>query len=329
MSPGEIVYRPFRPGDERVINDTFNEVFGTERPLEEWLWKFPWSPAGRSILLAFAGEELLAHYAGIPVAFQVDGRVVDAAQIVDVFSTRAARRRFARKGVWVRTVERFFELFGEGGRHPLLFGFPGRRALRLGVLQLGYDAMAPQPIVQLARGPAAVRRSGRRWPYRAEPGRDWEPRLDRLWRRVRRDYPVAAVRDARRCLVRLAGRPGVRYHRFVILPRLSSEVVGFVAFRCDGGVCRWVDLVWDHDHPGAVETAAHLSAVLARRHGFEREELWLNGDPAGAALLERLGFVREPQPDGLVMVARSFDESLDVRAMEGRVYLTMADADLV
>jgi len=329
MSPDGITYRPFEPGDERAINDTFNEVFGVERTLEEWLWKFPWSPGGRSIMLAFAGEELLAHYAGMPVHFQVDGRVVEAAQIVDVFSTRAARRRFARKGVWVQTVERFFERFGESGRHPLLFGFPGRRALRLGVLQLGYDAMRPQEIVQLARDARASRRKGRRWPYRAEPARDWEPRLDRLWERVRHDYPVAAVRDARRSVARLAGRPAVRYHRFLIFPRFSPEPVGFVAFRCDGGVCRWVELLWDHDHPGAVETAAHLSLHLSRHHGFQREELWLNGDPAGMAVLEELGFVRAPQPDGLVMVARSFGDGLDVRSLEDRVYLTMADADLV
>ncbi len=329
MSSDTIVYRPFEPGDERVINETFNQVFGTQRPLEEWLWKFQWRPEGRSIMLAFAGEELLAHYAGVPVRFRVDDRVVEAAQIVDVFSTRSARRRFARKGVWVQTVERFFERYGEGGRHPLLFGFPGRRALRLGVLQLGYDAMEPQEIVQLARSAGTGRGRGRRVPYRAQPARDWEPLLDRLWERVRNDYPVAAVRDARRALVRLAGRPGVRYQRFMILPRFSEEPVGFVAFRCDDRVCRWVDFVWDHDHPGSVEAAAHLSRVLTGIHGSAREELWINGDAAGQSILEGLGFVREPQPDGLVLVARSFDEELNVRAMEGRVYLTMADADLV
>jgi len=329
MNVDEIVFRPYRSGDEGAINQTFNEVFRADRPLEEWLWKFPWRPGGRSIMLAFAGEELLAHYAGLPLPFQVDGRVVEAAQIVDVFSTRAARRRFARKGVWVRTVERFFEHFGQSGRHPLLFGFPGRRALRLGVLQLGYDAMEPQGIVQLARASGTARGFGRRLAYRAQPARDWEPLLDRLWERVRGDYPVAAVRDARRALTRLAGRPGVRYHRFLVLPRFSEEPVAFVAFRYDEKLCSWVDLLWDHDHPGALELAAHLSRELAALHGAPREELWLNGDESGVSVLESMGFVRETQPDGLVMVARSFDESLDVRVLEDRVYLTMADADLV
>ena len=329
MSVPEVIYRPHHPGDEHAINETFNEVFGTRRSLDEWLWKFPWRPEGRSIMLAFAGEELLAHYAGLPVRFHVDGRVVEAAQIVDVFSTRAARRRFARKGVWVRTVEHFFERYGEGGRHPLLFGFPGRRALRLGVLQLGYDAMEPQPIVQLAREPGTGHGRVRRLAYRAEPARDWEPRLDRLWERVRTDYPVAVIRDARRALERLAGRPGVRYHRYLLFPRFSPDPVGFVAFRTTGGTCRWVELLWDHGHPGALVLASHLSARLVREQGLHREELWLNGDPAGQEVLAGQGFLARPQPDGLVMVARSFDRELDVRTLEGRVYLTMADADLV
>jgi hypothetical protein len=34
-------------------------------------------------------------------------------------------------------------------------------------------------------------------------------------------------------------------------------------------------------------------------------------------------------PGQLVMVARAFDPELDVTALDGRVYLTMADADLV
>ncbi len=55
----------------------------------------------------------------------------------------------------------------------------------------------------------------------------------------------------------------------------------------------------------------------------------VNGDGVGEELLARLGFVREPQPDGLVMVVRSFHRELDLERMRGRIYLTMADADLV
>ncbi len=329
MSPAGIVFRPYRPGDEERINRGFNEVFHTSRPLEEWRWKFPPVEGGRPIMLAFAGEELVAHYAGIPVMFHDGEREFPAVQIVDVFSTKAGRRGFSRRGVWVQTVETFFATFGASGRYPLLFGFPGRRALRLGVLQLGYDAMPPQEITFFRRERGGRSTSMQRLGYRAELIGDEEPRLDVLWRRVRRDYPVAVVRDARRISSRLSGRPGVSYHRFVIVPRLSGRPVGFVAFRCDQSVCRWVDLLWDHRHPGALTLMSHLGAKLAEQAGAASEELWLNGDPEGAGKLETFGFERGPEPNGLVMVARSFDPSIDVTRFDGRVYITMADADLV
>jgi hypothetical protein len=329
MSDAELVIRPFRPGDETTVNRGFNEAFGLERSLDEWAWKFPPSAAGRLVMLAEIEGELVAHYAGTPLRFTIDGREWSAAQIVDVFSTRAARRGFTRKGVWVRTVEAFFDAFGRSGRASLLYGFPSPRPLRLGVLQLGYDAVEPQPIVYLSRTPAAASASRRRHLYRAELAADWQPRLDGLWRRVRADYPVAAVRDADRALHRFAGHPTVRYHRFVILPRLGREAVAFVVFRLDGGRCRWVDLLWDHRHPGALELVNHLSRSLVAQCGAGVEELWLNGDPAGLARLEARGFVRSEVPGQVVMVARAFDPGLDVTALAGRVYLTMADADLV
>ena len=329
VKTSELVMRPFSPADEVAVNDGFNAAFNLDRSLDEWAWKFPPQPEGRLIMLAEIEGDLLAHYAGMPVRCTIDGREWSAAQIVDVFSTRAARRGFTRKGVWVRTVEAFFETFGESGRATLLYGFPSPRPLRLGVLQLGYDAVDPQPIVYLSRPPAAAVSSRWRHLYRAELAADWEPRLDDLWRRARPSYPVAVIRDADRALHRFAGHPSIHYHRFLIFPRLASTPVAFVVFRTDEGRCRWVDLLWDHRHPGALELANQLSIVLAAETGAELEELWLNGDPDGRKLLEGRGFTRSEVPGQLVMVARAFHSELDVTDLDGRVYLTMADADLV
>ena len=329
VTQAELVIRPFEPGDENAVNSGFNDAFNLDRSLDEWAWKFPPQPDGRLIMLAEIESDLLAHYGGMPVRFTIDGRDWTGAQIVDVYSTRAARRGFTRKGVWVRTVEAFFEAFGESGRASLLYGFPSPRPLRLGVLQLGYDAVEPQPIVYLSRQPSAAASSRRRHLYRAELAADWEPRLDDLWSRVRGDYPVAVIRDADRALHRFAGHPTVRYHRFLIFPRFGRAAVAWVVFRSDEGRCRWVDLLWDRSHPGALELVNHLSVGLAAQTGAELEELWLNGDEAGRRALEKRGFEQSEVPGQLVMVARAFDPELDVTALDGRIYLTMADADLV
>lgn len=332
-----IVHRCFEPGDEVEINKAFNQVFGLQRSLEEWSWKLPLADGGRAIMLAVDSQNhVLAQYAGAPTSFHVDGEVIPAAQIVDIFSAPRARHRFSRKGIFVETAKRFFETFAASGRFPLLFGFPGERSLRIGLLQLGYDAVTPQPITYLRRTISLSGRASRatrpavgRLLYRAEPARDWEPRLDLLWRRARGAYPVSVVRDAQRALIRLAGHPSVRYHRWLIFPRLSLIPVAFVAFRTDQHLVRWVDLLWDHDHPRALDLISHLSAQLARQACARHEELWLSGDRPCQLLLERLGFEQLAEPNGLVLVARSFTDALDVSRLDQRVYLTMADADLV
>lgn len=329
VTESEITIRPFEPGDEERVNQGFNEAFRLARPLAEWAWKFPPEPEGRLIMIAERDGDILAHYAGVEVRFQIDGRVWNAAQIVDVYSARKARGSFTRRGVWVQTVDSFFDTFGRSGRTPLLFGFPSPRPLRLGVLQLGYDAMTPQPIRYLVRRRQGSASGLRRRLYRAELARDWEPRLDRLWGDVAGQYPVAVVRDAEHAVRRLAGRPGVQYHRFLIFPRFSFRAVAFAAFRIDGGRVRWVDLVWNHDHPGALDLVCHLSAGLTAQTGAELEEMWLNGDDEGRARLERQSFVEEPEPGKLVMVARAFDPAVDLVAMAEKVYLTMGDSDLV
>lgn len=325
----DLVFRPFEPGDERAVNDGFNAAFNLNRSLDEWAWKFPPQPGGRCIMLAEIEGQLVAHYAGTPLRFTIDGREWSAAHVVDVYSTRAARRGFTRRGVWVRTVEAFWDAFGRSGRAPLMFGFPSPRALRLGVLQLDYGAVEPQPIVYLSRPPGDASGSRLRHLYRAELAADWEPRLDVLWNRVRRDYPVAAVRDADRAVQRLAGHPTVRYHRFLVFPRTGRTPVAFVAFRTDEGRCRWVDLLWDHRHPGALELVNHLSMALSNQTGAEIEELWLNGDTEGQARLEARGFVQSEVPGQIVFGTRVFDPEIDVEAITARAYVTMADADLV
>jgi hypothetical protein len=329
VTESEITIRPFEPGDEERVNRGFNEAFGLDRPLAEWAWKFPPDPEGRLIMIAERDGDVLAHYAGVAVRLQIDGRTWKAAQIVDVYSARKARGSFTRRGVWVQTVDSFFDTFGRSGRSPLLFGFPSPRPLRLGVLQLGYDAMTPQPIRYLARRPPAPAAGMRRRLYRAELARDWEPRLDGLWSRVAAQYPVAVVRDADHAVRRLAGRPGVHYHRFLVFPRFSFQPAAFAAFRTDGGRVRWVDLVWDHDHLGALDLVSHLSAGLVAQTGAELEEMWLNGDVEGRDRLSRLGFEEEPEPGKLVMVARAFDPEIDLVAMAENVYVTMGDSDLV
>jgi hypothetical protein len=329
MSSPSYTIRLFRPGDEEAINQGFNRAFQGQRDLAEWAWKFPVDPAGRMIMVAEFEGQLVAHYSAVRLRFQVDGRVWPTGHVVDVYAARPLKPGISLRSAFVETGEEFYRHFGAEGDTPLFYGFPGPRHRRQGEIKLSYDEMPMQKVIHLVRRSPAPARARRRLVYRAEPARDWEPRLDDLWRRVRDVYPVATVRDAEWALRRFSGHPSVRYHRFMVFPRISRKAVGWVAFRTDQGRCRWVDLMWDHRHSGALEMINHLSARLATQTGAEQEELWLNGDGEGLDRLEAMGFTAGPEPHDLAMTSRKFTSEIDYASFDGRVYMTMADCDLV
>jgi hypothetical protein len=324
-----IEVRLYRPGDEIAINQAFNRVFGKERSLEEWAWKYEADRPPRPIVAAWDGDRLAAHNGGIPAAFQVDGRRMLALQGADTLSLAAVERRPEWRDAWRQVMDHFAEVAVEPFGASLLYGFTGGPAINHMVVRARWDSVEPRRIPLLVRRRRPAGRSVASRFFRARLIGDIEPALDQLWDRVRDRYPVSLIRNAEHVRRRFSGHPTVRYHRWLISPRWSSAPAAFVAFRTDGGVCRWAELVWD-GRPGALELADHLSRRLAEQTGAEREELWLDGDPEAAKWLEIFGFEGGPDPSGVVRVVRFIGDDLDAESfVPGRVYTTSADADLV
>ena len=327
MAPPEI--RLYQPGDEVAINNAFNRVFGMKRSLEEWSWKYGVGSPPLPIVAAWEGNALVAHNGGIAVDFQVDGRRIRALQGADTLSLAAVERRPEWRGAWQEVMDHFAEIAAADFGGSLLYGFTGGRAVSHMVRRARWDSVAPRRIPLYVRRQRPAGRSLASRFFKARLIGDDEPTLDRLWDKVGRRYPVAVVRDAEHARRRLSGHPSVRYHRWLITTRLSSSPAAFVAFRADGGVIRWVDLVWD-GRPGALELVDRLSRGLAEQTGAGSEELWLDGDEEAARWLEVFGFEGGPDPSGVARVPRFLDESLDVESFAPeRYYTTMADADLV
>jgi hypothetical protein len=321
--------RLYHPGDENAINDAFNRVFGKKRSVEEWAWKYRANDPPSPIVAAWDGDRLAAHNGGIVAEYQVDGRRMVALQGTDTFSLAVAERKPEWRGSWQQVMDQFGEIAADQFGASLLFGYTGGKAISHMVARARWDSVSPRRIPLLVRRRRPPTRSIASRFFRARLIDGHAPALDLLWKRVQHRYPVSVVRDAKHVWHRLSGHPGVRYHRWLITPRWSSTPAAFVAFRTDGGVCRWVELVWD-GRPGALELVDHLSRRLTEQTGADREEMWLDGDPEAAQWLELFGFEGGPDPSGVVRVIRFIDPDLDADAFApGRVYTTMADADLV
>ena len=321
--------RLYRSGDEVTINDAFNRIFGKQRSVEEWAWKYRADDLHFLIVVAWDGDRLAAHNGGIAAEYPVDGRRILAMQAADTFSLAVSERQPEWRDAWQQVIDHFVEVsVGELGA-SMFYGFTGGRAISHIVARALGNSVPPRRIPLLTRTRRPSGRSPASRLFRARLINDHEPALVRLWERAGHRYPVSVIRNADRVRRRLSGHPTVGYHRWLIRPRWSRTPAAFVAFRSDGGAIRWVDLVWD-GRPGALELVDYLSRGLAEQTGAEREELWLDGDPEATQWLETFGFEGRPDPSGVVRVVRFIDSDLSAEAFApGRVYTTMADADLV
>jgi hypothetical protein len=314
MGLGTTVFRNYREGDEAEILRTLNEKSDVACTMDEWAWLFPPEEDGRVIVVGERNGGVAAVCAGAPVRVSVDGREWAAVELRKL----ASSDHDDAGGV----VDHFVETFGSDGRFAL-----ATAAFRsAATIRSGFVSAAKPRFSVLVREQAAAAPLGRLL-YRAEPARDWEPRLDGLWRRARRSYPVAVVRDADRALRRFAAHPKIRHHRFIVCPRFSSRAVAFAVFAIVGVRCRWLDLLWDHDHPGALDLLALISGRLVRQFGGEGEELLLAGDDKARALLTKRGFGPDERTPPPIVAARSLIPELDATAFVERAYMTLADAE--
>jgi hypothetical protein len=304
MAAGALDLRPYREGDEEAILRILNQASEARFSLDQWAWLLPIEADGRAIVVGERDNEVVAVCAGSPVGFAIDGGERAALQLHGL----ASRDR----GDLDRVLDFFVKTFGSVNRFALA------------TASFDFEGAAPAPVPALIReGAGSV--SLRRFLYRAEPARDWEPRLDALWERVRGSYPNAVVRNAELALRRFAGHPSMKHHGFLVFPRYSCHAVAFAVFADDGSSCCWLDLIWDHGHPGALDLLAHISRRLVAQWGSSGERVWLAGDDEASHLLVRRGF-RPDTSSPPVVSTRSFTPDLDAGEIVGRAYLTVADA---
>lgn len=312
--------RSFRAGDELAIQEAFAEVFRAARPLADWRWKFEMPPRGSRIVLGF-GEDgrLLCQYAAIALDVAWFGRELVAGQIVDVLS-RARGGLGRRNTPFLRTVEAFLEAQRAPGGLAFIYGFPGERHQRIGEIAGLYNRT--EPIERLERAldePAAARSL----PVRFSDGFD-ATAIDDLWRRARRRYPAAVVRDARWFAWRYAARPRSDYAQVGIHRGGCCRAWGVLAVASPSA--RWLDLVWDGADPGDLAALAAELGARAREAGAERLELWLRGDEAARGELLARGFVAGPDPERRLSVI-VFDPEVELEQVLHRLYLTLGDSD--
>jgi hypothetical protein len=326
---GRWVIRPYRSGDEAAILDLFRRVFGVDRSLEHWRWKFQENPAGRTIRLAQTPSgELVGQHAGLPVRVTWGDKTLVFTQIVDVMVDPRFRRGLKRPGLFSALVNRFIADCWGPWKVSAGYGFPTPEALRIGGRVAGYTPL--HPVVGLVRELGGAGRQRPPWSarlFRIEEVDRYGEEIDRLWQRLRPELAVATVRDSRYLNWRYADCPDTHYQMLAAFHRLTGTPAGMAILR-----------LWVRQEPVAAlvdwlvpSRAVGLALVarceeIARESGMNRLEAWFPPYSWTYRFFEELGFRASPTIYQITALPTSREVSLDW-ARE-RWYYTMGDSDI-
>lgn len=321
-----LIIRAYQDGDERAILGLFNRYFAhSPRGIEHFRWKYRNDPFGNArISLAFAGAQLVGHYAGYAVPFRVDGRDLLAHQIGDTMTEQSVRHiGRGPTSVLGRTALHFYDTFCEG-RVAFNYGFNVANIQKFSLRFLRSDRVEPVTY-RVAPVPRPIPRA-ERWlrGYSFELVREAGAELDELFERVHGAYRFCVARKAAYVRWRYLERPDVPY--VVIAVRKWRRLVGWIAYRIHEGRFQWGDALFDPDFADAVEvTMRHV----VPSYPVAQIEAWFPPRPRwfDDALLD-CGFETRPHPDDLSLMCVPFTWAGATVRMREDLYYTWGDSDL-
>jgi hypothetical protein len=359
----EWITREYGPGDEERILSLWKMVFpdgesGRGEP-GYWYWQFRDPPAGSArIRLAVVDEQIVGHYAVIPVSMQVEGKAILGTLSLDTMT----HPEFRRQGMFTTLASELYEELGRAG-FPITYGFPNENSIGGFVKKLQWthvcslpvyvkplrageiaDGLLTNPLLgaiakPLARLGAAIVSSSARVSDHAQASIHWLDRFDEgadeLWQEAHDQDKIALTRSAAYLNWRYFQNP-LRSYRAVAYVE-GSRLLAYAVVRCmnrfglRGGMI--TDLVGLPGRDDALE--AVLASVEERFVGKEMDLIacLLHGDRRGTRLLRRSGFLRAPQ--GILkewyFAVRSNSTLFDNDSItdEKKWYLTFGDTDVI
>ncbi|EFK11518.1 conserved hypothetical protein [delta proteobacterium NaphS2] len=335
--------RSYMPGDEQKILAMFNQVFGTCRTMEHWQWKFRGNPFGSErISLCFSREgTLVSQYAGYPVPFI--SSLESPHQPIrfmsfhsgDTFTHPSVRRiGLGKTGLLARTTDYFCAAFLDGVV-PFGFGFNTATIKKLGGRYLGYHfgETVTRWELNLSVGPIKSPGPFSRLfsKYKVLEVCSVDEEWDVFFDQVCKDYSFLAARDAAYLRWRYLACPD-RGHRLFAL-RKKERLMGWSVFSVKEDQILWGDALFDRQ---ALKGIAHLLHHVATREFQGRKTItaWFSENPKWwREHLLSLGFAPRPEPDGLTLCYRSFnnpimDRNKVTERLNHSVYFTWGDSDL-
>ncbi|MGB3365539.1 MAG: hypothetical protein WBB48_12265 [Thermodesulfobacteriota bacterium] len=332
MNEENYTIRPYKPGDEIYINESFNEVFGTKRSIEEWYWKFQIDQNGSIIMLALNEEgKVLAQYAGIKVLLQIDDKIDIYILVVDSYALKT--REVLRNRIFLKTYEKYWDNFAglELDKFPWHYGSNAGRIQKLARLKM--NATEPVPTSYLFQETnILIRPFGMifghiiwNWHLRCSKNINLDD-VDDLWRRSSERYPVAVLRDSNYIRRRYLSHPTNKYMLIPVYEEGIMRGLGILILK--NRLMKWVDLIWDGKDSKTIRKLKKLAWNFSLSSAAIKLEMWLSNDDIAKGILIEEGLMIGQDPYDLYLTSRSFSPQLDGHELTRRLYFTMGDSDM-
>lgn len=231
------------PTDDDIgCRSLFHRSFGTEISPEMWLWKYG-DGRGRSVV-ARRGERIIAHYAGTTRKIAFMHRDLRALQVCDVMVDPTERAVMTHKGVFFQVASAWLEAYyGYYDDHFLAFGFPNRRAMRLGET-LGLYAEVAR-MTELNWTPLEAKSGVSAYSVVLNPDHDHTRLFSSLWKKMRKDFAdrLLVVRDPAYLTYRYLNHPLFHYELIAVKQRVTGIPIALVVLKIENDVCRLMDFV--------------------------------------------------------------------------------------
>ncbi|MXN48866.1 GNAT family N-acetyltransferase [Shinella kummerowiae] len=309
-------FRPYRNGDEPEITALFETVFGQPMSLEFWRWRFLDHPAGGPlVMLAFAEDKLVGHYAASQAPLCIGGQYYPAA----LSMTTMTHPNWRGKRLFERTAEALYSTL-PGHGILAVYGFPNAAVHALRIMRAGWHDSYEVPT--LALDMASLRRPAQ--PDSAVKIADRiDGRFGHFFAKISKELPIAAHRDSHILSWRIDHNPHNSYRRLVL--EEGNEIAGYAVTKSYG--VDMLDLVELRCADGAAARALIGTVVAhAATEGCSRISTWCLPNDLHRMPLEMAGF--KASAPVTYFGGRTFTAP-PVDLTDGRLWrLSMLDSDL-
>ena len=355
----EYIIRKYQDGDEKEINDLFNEIFHETRSLKEWFWKFKKGPLGH-VNISFVAEskgKIVGQYANLPLLFKYKEKVLRVAFPVDNFVHPEFRG--GMKGIQKEMFE-YQNQFAPENNIFFGFGFPNREAYIVGNRILKYKDLGEMPVLfrrlnwRLALkkrlpwvSPSILRiiqfissigyrilfetkNINRLKDLKVRQIDSFDERLNTFLDKIKEQYEIIGKRDQQYLNWRYK-KPRSSYQ--ILIAEKGDEVVGYIVTKIKEGADERVGYIVDllTDNTFGVDSALIKEALL----GFISKKVdfvicWMLPDKKSYVALCSLGFIQRDDFPSINIVYFIFNPNVVEETFlkdPKNWYLTMGDSD--